>query len=433
MNTSIDRRTPPAVHPWSFRPLPPERVEVLSNGVTFHRYITPDDSVGDLALYFRGGYLAAQEALCNAVCACWPEGGGRLSGAQVADAFDLAGARLSTRSGFFYTGLKCTLLNHSLPSVLPIVESLCAAPHFPEEALRSHVNSSLARLSIAENKVSYRAATLGRRMVYGAGHPMASITDAAQLRELDTRRLHDFHRRLNDPAGMHAYLAGGFDAPTIDTVRAYLEKLTPLPADVNPLPHGSVLPAQPEAVSEEYIEMDRAVQSAIYAGLPAPGRESPDFIKLRLTVMALGGYFGSRLMRNIREEKGLTYGISASLSAVSAGAAVEISAECKSEGTQLVIDEIRKEMAALVTDPPQGRELERLRLFATGSLMDTLDSPLSISAYHQLQIINAMPLQYFENQQKEISSLSPEIIAETASKYLRPQELRIVVAGPPRD
>lgn len=427
-----DRRTPPAVHPWTFRALPPEKVEVLANGVTFHRYITPQDSVGDLALYFRGGYLAAPESLCNAVCAAWPEGAGDMSGARIADEFDLAGARLNTRSGYFYTGLKCTVLNHSLPSVLPIVKAMCSAPHFPEEALRSFVNSSLARLSIAENKVNYRASTRGRRMVFGAAHPLAQTTDAGSLRSLDTAQLHDFHRRLIDPAGLHAYLAGGFDSMTIDLVRNYLSALPAQPASVQPLQHGTIPPATPEAPGEESIEMERAVQSAIYAGIPAPGRQSEDFINLRLTVMALGGYFGARLMKNIREDKGLTYGITASLSAVGAGAAAEISAECKSEATGQVIDEIRRELEEMVTNPPRGEELERLKLFATGTLMDTLDSPLSISAYHQLQILNAMPQEYFENQQRAIAALTPDTLSAMAAKYLSPSALRIVTAGPSR-
>jgi len=145
--------------------------------------------------------------------------------------------------------------------------------------------------------------------------------------------------------------------------------------------------------------------------------------------MALGGYFGSRLMMNVREEKGLTYGISSYLLGCREGSYVTIAAQCDCDNTALVIDEIKAEMRRLADNPPQGEELSRLKLHAATSLAEILDTPASIMGYYANRLYVGTPDDYFESQQAAINALSGEIIAEMASRYLQPDMLSVVVAG----
>ena len=145
--------------------------------------------------------------------------------------------------------------------------------------------------------------------------------------------------------------------------------------------------------------------------------------------MALGGYFGSRLVANIREEKGLTYGITASLNGSPEGSYVEISAMCDKKYAGQVLDEVASELKLLATDPPRGAEIERLKLSATTSLAEMLDTPFSRMGYYMTQVLVGTPDNYFEEQCRQIRLLTSDSIAEMASRYLDPQFLYSVISG----
>ncbi len=186
---------------------------------------------------------------------------------------------------------------------------------------------------------------------------------------------------------------------------------------------------RPEEPQTRRITKEGAFQDAIAAGMPGPDRSHSDYIALRLTVMALGGYFGSRLMLNIREEKGLTYGINAALMGTPEGSMLNIAAQCDGRSTDTVISEIGAEMRRMVTDPPTGEELRRLKLHASTDLAEILDTPTSIMGYYANRLYVGTPDDYFERQQKAIETLSPDIISEMAARYLDPSRLTIVTAG----
>ena len=179
-----------------------------------------------------------------------------------------------------------------------------------------------------------------------------------------------------------------------------------------------------------HTDFPESMQNAIAMGIPAISRHHEDYVPLRLTVMALGGYFGSRLMTNIREEKGLTYGIGAALMGGHEGSHAYISAKCDSNFTDKVISEIKAELVRLASDPPRGEELERLRMHAYVSLLEILDTPKSIMDYYRTMLIAGTPADYLERQLKGITGLSSDVISEMASKYLRPELLRTSIAGP---
>jgi predicted Zn-dependent peptidase len=111
------------------------------------------------------------------------------------------------------------------------------------------------------------------------------------------------------------------------------------------------------------------------------------------------------------------------------GAHAQINAQYAIGNTQQVIDEIRHELQVLASQPMPIDELTRLKRFVTSNLAATLDSPFSISDYYQNQLLVGTPADYFDSQFKCINSLTPERIMQIASKYLNPDDMRIVTAG----
>jgi len=200
---------------------------------------------------------------------------------------------------------------------------------------------------------------------------------------VDRAGLQAAHRRLLVPENTDVFLSGMIDG---DVERAVYDFLCELPS-MGPSFKPVVEPIRPEEPGKKvYVGMEGALQDAIMAGLPAPGRDSEDYSLLRFTIMALGGYFGSRLMTNIREDKGLTYGISSSLLGNYEGSYMTIGAQCDGAYTERVLDYAN-------------------RLFV------------------------GTPDDYFARQQAAIDALTPEIIAAMAEKYLQPENLRVAICG----
>lgn len=191
----------------------------------------------------------------------------------------------------------------------------------------------------------------------------------------------------------------------------------------------TVIPDSPAMPCRVDVKREGATQSAVVAVMPAIPRSHPDYIPLRIAVMALGGYFGSRLMANVREDKGYTYGISASLVGEKEGAHIKIETQCDPRYVESMIQEIKAEMTAMATRPPSSLELERVKRHYMTTLTSRLESPMSMIEEHISTLTVGTPPDYFDRQQEVLSQLSPELITDVASRYLDPDRLSWATAG----
>jgi predicted Zn-dependent peptidase len=149
--------------------------------------------------------------------------------------------------------------------------------------------------------------------------------------------------------------------------------------------------------------------------------------------MALGGYFGSRLMTNIREDKGYTYGISSALLGNWEGGVITISTQCDNNYSMAVIDEIKKEVSNLKKNDFCTDELNRLKRFAMTQIAGILDSPFTIMDYYENQRHVLTSVDYYNQMQQSINLLTSQRISELADKYLDINEFRISIAGNPNN
>jgi len=183
------------------------------------------------------------------------------------------------------------------------------------------------------------------------------------------------------------------------------------------------------AGSEVVVDHPGALQSAVVMSIPAIDRSHPDYCALRLATMALGGYFGSRLMTNLREDKGLTYGVTAGLYGYREGSAVMVSTQCDNRSVKSVVDETVNEIKKLADNPPEGEELNRLIQTASTGLASILDSPFNVINHIAAERLTGTPVDYFDRQQTAVASLSAETIGNCARRYLDPDKMLIAVVG----
>lgn len=421
-----DRTQPPQVRPFGKLTLPADTVETLANGLTLHSYSGGDQPVCRLSLYMQGGRAEFGDAAGRMATCQLAEGSTLHSAEEIAEAIDYNGATVNTRLHQHHASIDMAVLNHRAEAMLPVFAEIAASPAFDSERLDVAKAIAIDNLNTARMDTAVLADEALMPLVFGASHPLAKAATVADYHAVDAATLHSIHSRMLCPARMHAYLSGQLTPGIVASVRTALESLAP-GGDGTQTAIVQPQPAAPGTTVD--VAFARSLQSAVAIALPAPPRAHPDYIKLRLAVIALGGYFGSRLMTNIREDKGLTYGISAALLGSLDGSYVNIAAKCDKTTTATVIDEIANEMRRLASEPPRGDELERLRLFAASNLAELLDTPSRIMGYYATSLLVGTPDDYFNRQQAAIAALSSDTIAEMASAYLCPESALRAVAG----
>lgn len=421
-----DRSLAPEVRSLSGLSLPPENTTVLPNGATLHTYAGGDQPTATLKVLFDGGSDECGNPALEAVYAqILPEGSQKRTPLEISRELDFNGARYSPTICEHHTGFRLGMLCRRVPRVMELMQEIYGEPRFGASELKSVSTEALARLNYLSVQPAYLADRRASAMVFGPDHPSAAINSPEHIRAITPDVLRSWHTKLCRAEGCHAYLSGTLDDATVEAVRGFLSIFPGATAPMSTDP----VHFRPQDPGVERISCPRSRQSAVVAGMPQINRSHPDYHRLRLAVMALGGYFGSRLMKTIREEQGLTYGITASLCANADGAYVNINAQCSHSNVEAVIGGIKTQMELLRTRPPEGAELERLRMHALTEALQTLDNPASILAQYAMRRTIGLPDDYFSLQQQAIATLTPDVIAATSARYLRPENLRIAIAG----
>jgi Predicted Zn-dependent peptidases len=193
--------------------------------------------------------------------------------------------------------------------------------------------------------------------------------------------------------------------------------------------HSPLFEAQPMAPGRYHVLKSDAMQSAVRFGLPIVDRSHPDYAKLRVLNTLLGGYFGSRLMTNIREEKGYTYGIGSSITTLKHSSYLSIATQTATKYTEPLIKEVFYEIDRLKKELVEDDELDMMRGYLMGEMARLFDGLFSIADAHQSLIVNHMTTEYFFRMIDAIQTVTAEELQDLARKYLIEENFYIVVAG----
>ncbi|MCM1037112.1 MAG: insulinase family protein [Bacteroides sp.] len=377
-----------------------------------------DQPVTRLVLMWEGGsYDAVSREALAVMGECLTEGTTSLDADAVADAIDYAGARIAFRPADHYSGVSLLCLSDKLPGLLPLLSDIVTAPAFDPHAVEVARKRRATAAAVDGAKVSVRAERALRPLITGAAHPAAAFSTAEGFESVGRDDVTAAWRATlgRGRRGLHAFIGGNFTDGVLDSVDAFLRDLPRGEASASPV---SIKPFAPQQARRIDVADPEALQSAVSMAIPVPGRDHPDYITLRLAVTALGGYFGSRLMSNIREKRGLTYGISARLLGAFEGAYAQIGAQCDAASVDEVIAQTRAEIESLWLAPPEGDELERMRLSAWSALAAQADTPLSTVDYYVTQLLVGTPRDYFERHLAAIRAVTGADIARVAREYL---------------
>jgi predicted Zn-dependent peptidase len=253
--------------------------------------------------------------------------------------------------------------------------------------------------------------------LYGKDHPYGKFSSAEDFDELQKDPLLNFYKKYYQQGKFILFVAGKLP----QNMEAMLNE------QFGDLSNGSVslpaIPLQPESGKKFRITNDpNGVQGSIRIARPFPNRHHPDFLKAQVLNALFGGFFGSRLMSNIREDKGYTYGIHSYLQNHIHDSAWMISTEAGRDVCEATIKEVYKEMNDLRENPVDDDELKLVRNYMMGSILGDLDGPFQIISRWKNIVLNNLDENYFYNSINTIKSVTPEELQQLAIKYLQPEE-----------
>jgi len=164
-------------------------------------------------------------------------------------------------------------------------------------------------------------------------------------------------------------------------------------------------------------------------GLPFINRSHPDFPAVQVLNTVLGGYFGSRLMNNIREDKGYTYGIGSGIAAYKQAAALFIATEVGTDVCKAATIEIEKEINLLKTDLVPAEELSLVRNYMLGSLLGSLENVFSHADKFKNLYFSGLDYEYYDRYTDVVKSITAGELLKLANEYLDFDRFYKVIVG----
>lgn len=411
--------------------LPPVERLTLTNGINIVTFSRPGHDVNRITVMIPGAEAESPgyPEVPLVTAAMLSEGTRMHTGKSIAETIDYNGSWLKAAANAHFTSITAYSLNSRLEHVIPIITDILSEPAFPDDALHTICERNAAALETSQQEADFHATQQSRLLTMGVTHPLAQAPSPQRTRAITSRKLAEFHRKFYSPGKMTVYVAGNITPHILNLIICHFGNLKETP-DSNHTQELNVIPFSPE-ISHGRTDIDRpdSLQSSIRITIPSISRHHPDYVPLRLAVYALGGYFGSRLMLNVREDKGLTYGINAALLGYLDGSFVQIATSCDNKYTNRAINEIHNELQRMATRPCSGTEMQRLKQQSMASLLESFDSPFAIMDCYQSLHTMGVGTDYMLRRCNAIQTVMPEEIMAMSKKYLNPDNTITVVAG----
>lgn len=398
----------------------------LSNGVKLYVLNNGDQEVNKFEVIYRGGLLEETKPLQSFVLASMLiHGSAEYSSQDVAEILDYNGSQFSATNHDNFTHISLNSLNKNFDTVLPVLKSILYGPSIPEREYNLLGSQIKSAYQTARQRVKYLSQMAGRKVYFGEKHPFSHMICDEDVDNLAIEDIMSFHRKYYKPENCVMVLSGKVDEKEIALIDKYFGQAPNL-SDISEFVECERISS---ATKNIVVNKEGALQSSVYMLQEAIPRNHPDYIKLRILVTALGGYFGSRLMQNIREDKGYTYGINAMLVGRRSGAKIVITSECDTAYTYLLVREVENEIRRIQDKLMSEEELDTVKNNMLSDLAKTLDSPFSMASCVSSNIIFSTGEDYFNRQIAEITKITTKELQEVANKYLDVSKFYTAIAG----
>jgi len=408
--------TAPIINQVTTLSLPAYQSSRLPNGMELYSLPGGSEPVLKMELVFRAGASKEKKiAVAEFMAGQLSEGTQQLSSADFAEKIEFLGATLQARGGVDTIRIKLYTLSRFFPQLIELIRDIILYPSFDEQELKVYTNNKIERLQIELKKndvLAYRHLT---EAIYGKEHPYGRNALPQDYQAITVEDMVEHHRQFILPQNGMIFLSGSYDEEILESVKRVLGTWGTLNEN------GSGKETVHVAKSQTgYIEIDgpQSHQAAIRIGRKLFTQDHPDWNGLYVLNTILGGYFGSRLMTEIRENLGLTYGIYSGMDSFAEDGCFYISTETTTENIKTVIEAIKIEAAKLKQTLIPEPELRMARNYLMGHLMTQLDGPFATLDFIKSMKIERLPDETFSDLVNTIQQITSNELRELAIRYL---------------
>jgi zinc protease len=419
-------RVKPPVFPVDKVVIPEAVLFRLNNGVPVYMIESGTEEVIRLEFTFLAGQVKENmPLLASTTNMMLSEGSENYTSEELNRSLDYFGAFLNASSEKDRAGIVIFLLNKHIEKILELCHEIIFRPVFPEAELCSLMKKRLSWHHVNMEKVHNIAVDKFFQSVFGKHHPYGYQLKDEDFNILTPSFLTDFHAKNYIPENMAVIISGRIPEKTTDLLNKYFGNIRSKKI------YSDVTASKLKGESGKIIHIDKpgSVQSAICVGSSTINKRHPDYPGLKILNSILGGYFGSRLMKNIREDKGYSYGISSSVSSLDLSGYKVISTEVRRENCGQAIDEIYNEIQLLQREPVTKEELDVVRNYMAGEILRMFDGPFALAESFRSAWEFGLDNSYYYRLAEMIKSIEPDEIIELARTYYNIDELYQITAG----
>jgi zinc protease len=419
-------RIQPPVFPAEKIIMPEAKTFFLNNGVPVYSIDAGTEDIMRLEFTFKAGqvneYIPLLASTTNKMLS---EGSQNYTSEKLNSILDFHGAFLNMSAEKDRAGIIIFFLSKHIEKVLELSCEILFRPVFPEAELNSLMKKRLQWFRVNREKVQNLAIDKFFESVFGKHHPYGHQVTEADFVNMNRLLLADYHSKYYTPEKMSVIITGKIHEKTNELLNTYFGGLTT--ANVYIEESKNVLKG--EKKKKTHINKAGTVQSAIRIGSATINKRHPDYPGLKILDSVLGGYFGSRLMKNIREEKGYTYGIGSSVSSLDLTGYKVISTEVGKKNVKPAIDEIYKEIRLLQSVPVEKEEMNVVRNYMSGEMLRMFDGPFALAESFKSAWEFGLDNNYYNILADKIRTIEPDEIIELAKTYYKIDDLYQITVG----
>ena len=416
------RQQPDIVIPRSVE-MPPSRLTHAKNGVRIYTLSSNDFEVVRFTFVFKAGSsLQTKPFAASSTANMLGEGSTSLTAQEIAERLDFYGSYFDVNIDRDYSYISFCTLKKFFEPTLDVAREILLHPAFPEREFEVYRQKRKQSLTIERKKVDMQSRELFAEALFGNDHPYGISTPEEEYDNLTTKILREHYDTLYTAENAFVVCSGNIDAHIYAEIEA-------LASELKAGKSANVEFGEPRTT--HYLERDipSALQSSIRVGRLLFPRTHPDFVGMQVVAAILGGYFGSRLMQNLREEHGYTYGVMAAMVNFEQEGYLAIATQVARERRNDAIREIYFEIERLRNELISDEELQMVKNVMIGEILRILDGPFGIADVTIENIMCGMDNSATEQSVQRIFSITPEEVKQLAEKYLKRDDLVVVIAG----
>lgn len=399
----------------------------LDNGIPFYTINAGSQELTKVEFIFSAGMYHQNRTLVASSTNTLLEGGTtKHNSLQLSEHIDFFGSFLELEVGQDYASVTVYCLNKYLKESLAFLEEILKDSVFPQNEIDILLANKKQKHQINSGKVSHLARRKFSELLFGAAHPYGVDAKADDFDTLKQSDIISFFKNHYSSKNCFIVAAGNLPKDLHSVLNSHFGKDN---WGGNSVPESKTSIITSTTQQKHLVEKSDAIQSAIRIGRVLFNKTHQDYFKFQVLNTILGGYFGSRLMANIREDKGYTYGIGSGLTSLVHSGYFYISTEVGANVTKNALEEIYKEIKLLRENLVSAEELETVRNYILGQFLRSVDGPFALAEKFIAVKEFGLDYSYYTNYFNAVKTVTPNEIRDLANKYLQEKDLIECVAG----